>query len=205
MTRSIAVITTGDPPPPALFARPELAARLTAIDIYALKRQSLASFSALFIAAGSDQRELLEQKPALTRYLHAGGVLVCNGHVVDPYVDGLTPFRPLPAFDVEQLTVHRLRSHPVHDGIDMRDLTFRHGVAGFYGRGCNPPPDGAVPVTGLGPARLPVDWEWSPPGGGRLFMHAGNDLWGCGDSGARCLPVQLVAWALSASAIGRPA
>lgn len=49
-------------------------------------------------------------------------------------------------------------------------------MAGFYGRGCNPLPEGGIAVNGLGPAKVPVDWVWARPTGGRIFSHAGNDL-----------------------------
>ena len=38
----------------------------------------------------------------------------------------------------------------------------------------------------LGPAKVPVDWVWARPAGGRIFSHAGNDL---GALGAEWLKV----------------
>jgi hypothetical protein len=107
------------------------------------------------------------------------------------------PFVPLPRADLEHLKVHRLTPHPVFEGVDMADLTYRRGVAGFYARGHNPPPPGAIALTGLGPGRAPCDWVYERPAGGRIFMHAGNDLWmyaGSVCSAARMVP-QLCRWA----------
>ena len=33
-----------------------------------------------------------------------------------------------------------------------------------------------VAINGVGPNRLPVDWEWTLPSGGKMFSHAGNDV-----------------------------
>ena len=72
-------------------------------------------------------------------------------------------------------------------------------MAGFYGRGHNPPLPGATHLTGIGPDRLPVDWEWLLPGGGGLFVHSGNDIWGTSDDAAANALVaeRIVAWSLA--------
>jgi len=52
-------------------------------------------------------------------------------------------------------------------------------------------------LFGLGPALVPCDWVYERPSGGRIFMHAGNDLWmyaGSPCSAARIVP-QLCRWA----------
>lgn len=79
------------------------------------------------------------------------------------------------------------------------DLTFRRGVAGFYGRGYYPdlPPEALV-VHGIGVDARPLDAVY-PHGAGEVLLHGGNDLWGyAGDdtTAARMTP-QLVGWLLS--------
>lgn len=69
-----------------------------------------------------------------------------------------------------------INPHPLYEGIGLKKIETNKGVAGFYGRGCNLPPEGAIAINGLGPAMVPVDWVWARPQGGRFFSHAGNDL-----------------------------
>ena len=167
------------------------------IDHYRLHEITLQDYAALLLPAHLDQRYFGSIAPGITDFLDGGGTLVFNGHVAWPMLPEFNPFVPLPRVNLEQLQVHRLTAHPVFDGVDMQDLTFRRGVAGFYARGHNPPPQGAIPVTGLGPARAPCDWVYRRPSGGRIFMHAGNDLWmyaGSACSAARIVP-QLCDWA----------
>lgn len=167
------------------------------IDHYRLHETALEDYAALLLPAHLDQRYFGEVAPRVTAFLDRGGTLVFNGHVAWPMLPEFNTFVPLPRIDLEHLQVHRLTAHPVFDGVDMRDLTYRRGVAGFYARGHNPPPAGAVPVIGLGPERAPCDWVYERPAGGRILMHAGNDLWmyaGSGCSGARIVP-QLCRWA----------
>lgn len=117
--------------------------------------------------------------------------------VVDDF-GGQPPFGlgNLGNYKVTDLEVIRVADHPVWEGVDTADLTFRRGVAGFYGRGANPPPPGARIIHVLGPGRHPVDYEVRPAVGGRLLVHAGADLWNYADSGntaARMMP-QLLDW-----------
>jgi hypothetical protein len=122
-----------------------------------------------------------------------------DGHLVHPFITGLRPFEPLLEKGVAGLTVRRARSHPVFEGVEEKDLTFRRGVAGFYGRGHSPLPPGAEPIHVLGTAGVPLDWLWRRPGGGTVLAHAGNDLtsFADGDSTAHRIAPQLVAWMLA--------
>ncbi|MEM1050037.1 MAG: hypothetical protein AAGL24_28025 [Pseudomonadota bacterium] len=164
---------------------------------YALADADLSAYRALLLPAHLDQRYFGSLTEKVTAFLDGGGTLVFNGHVAWPMLPEMRPFRPLPHRTVEALQVYRLNPHPVFDGVDTAHLTYRRGVAGFYARGCNPPPDGAIPLHGVGPDRLPCDWVYDRPKGGRIFMHAGNDLWmyvAAEDTTARIAP-QLCRWA----------
>jgi hypothetical protein len=193
---AIALVTYEQFPPPSLLERRDLPASVTGIDVYALAAAALEDYDALFVGTGTDQRVLVELRPRLEHYLAAGGAIVFCGHVAYPFLDGLAEFVPLAGYRREDLAVHRGAPHPVFDGIDPRDLTLRKGVAGFYGRGHNPIPAGAVVLNGLGARRLPVDWLRAYPSSGALLVHAGIDLWGYGadDGSAADLPQRLARW-----------
>ncbi|SDU01123.1 hypothetical protein [Stappia sp. ES.058] len=170
---------------------------LDQIDHYALAEADLSRYRALLVPAHLDQRYFGTLTHKISGFLDGGGTLVFNGHVAWPMLPEFRPFQVLPQVTLETLEVHRLADHPVFAGVDPRDLTYRRGVAGFYARGHNPPPDGAVALNGLGPDRVPCDWIYERPDGGRILMHAGNDLWmyaGSADTTARIVP-QLCRWA----------
>lgn len=167
------------------------------IEHYALHETDLSPFRALLLPAHLDQRYLGEVAGQVAAFLDRGGRLVFNGHVAWPMLPELQPFVPLATRKLEDLMVARLNPHPVFDGVDTHDLTFRRGVAGFYARGHNPPPEGALPLMGVGRDRVPCDWVFARPGGGEILCHAGNDLWmyiDSADSAGRIVP-QLIAWA----------
>lgn len=169
------------------------------IDHYALGEAPLEDYAALLLPAHLDQRYLGTLAERMEGFLNGGGTLVFNGHVAWPMLPEFQRFVPLAKTGLADLQVHRLSPHPVFDGVDTGDLTYRRGVAGFYARGHNPPPEGAVALHGLGPDRAPCDWVIHRPAGGRILMHAGNDLWmyaAADNSAARIVP-QLCAWARS--------
>lgn len=113
---------------------------------------------------------------AFDALLAGGGRIFLNGHMARPFLSGLAPF-VLSGRSRADLHQTVLAPHPVFDGIDRELFQRRRGVAGFYGRGHNPPPPGAVALTGIGRTQAPLDWVWHAPTGGAIFSHAGNDLW----------------------------
>lgn len=195
MTQSIAYLNhwTGSGPA-ALTGGPEPLA--TCVALYALEDTDLSAYRALLIPAHADQRYLMTRREQLDAYVQSGGAVVVNGHVAYPFMQWLTPFVPGTGAGIAGLQVHRATPHPVFDGVDREHLTFRRGVAGFYARGGNPAPATATVLNTLGPDAQAIDWLLRLPGGGRLLMHSGNDLWmyaGSADSAGRIVP-QLFAW-----------
>jgi hypothetical protein len=153
-------------------------------------------FDAILVPAHIDQKGFSRFSPALVRFLNRGGTLVFNGHLVYPVLPELESFIAAPGGHMEDLIVERVGEHPVFEGVDEHDLSFRRGVAGFYGRGANPPPPGARILHRLKASGLPLDWYWERPAGGRILMHGGNTLWMYVDdatSAARIAP-QLLDW-----------
>lgn len=177
----------------------EMAARgeITVVEQEALTAKILLAHRGLVTGQQLDQDALLTLKPALEAFLDKGGRWFFNGHLVRPLVDGLQQYRPIMAPKRTDFVLSSMNSHAIFDAIDLKKLEANKGVAGFYGRGCNPLPDGAVTINGLGAAKVPVDWVWARPRGGRIFSHSGNDLdsmgmeWGLTNE----LTIRIFAWA----------
>jgi hypothetical protein len=132
----------------------------------------------------------------VSAFLDRGGRWIYHGHILRPILPELGTYRPIPDPRRVDLVQSRLYEHPIFAGIDQKMLETNHGVAGFYGRGYNPPPEGAVVINALGPAKAPVDWVWARPRGGEFLSHAGNEFWGCGDDPEikKQLASRAVAW-----------
>lgn len=202
MTRPVLLILSTDAPAPDVFARPIGRGELTPLRQDRLTDEAIRAARGLITSVSVDQIDLHDKRAALRDFLDSGGRWVFNGHMVRPLVEGVGLFVPLERPRRVHYVLTRLAEHPVFAGIPAGQLEANRGVAGFYGRGHNLPPEGALRITGLGPDRVPVDWCWHRPEGGALFMHAGNDLWGVGDDPAvkRQIAERLAAWCREAAA-----
>jgi hypothetical protein len=181
-----------------LASHPDASGRIATHDLYQLAGLDLAGFGSLLVSMHSDQRFLASRAAQIAAFLHNGGTVVANGHLAYPFLPGMTGVHPLQNYALEDLTVRRLTDHPIWAGVSENDLTFRRGVAGFYGRGWHQPPEGATVVHALGTPERPLDFIYRV-GRGRVLFHGGNDLWqygGGSDSTGRIVP-QLLHWMFS--------
>jgi hypothetical protein len=192
-------IESDDGPPPEPILKQIEAGRLRLVRQVDLEPADLAGANGLVTTIYLDQIDFMARRSMIAGFLAAGGRIVLNGHIMLPFIDGLRPFVPLATQRRSDLVLERLAPHPVFAGIAAEAHQTQKGVAGFYGRGHNPPLPGATLLTGIGPERLPLDWEWLASGGGGLFVHSGNDIWGAADqAGVDVLIAQrIVDWALA--------
>lgn len=171
--------------------------RVTLRDTYSLDEPMLRDCDALLISMHCDQRFLARRRGLIEEFLQQGGTVVANGHLAYPFLVGIRGFHSIEDCRVEDLAIIRLADHPIWSGVSEQALTFRRGVAGFYGRVWHDPPAGAMVVHALGRQDRPVDFIY-PRGRGRVLFHGGNDLWQFGDDDAtsRILP-QFLQWLFS--------
>lgn len=182
--------------PPSGYAEAASAGRITIVRERDLTSADLDAATGLITTTHLDQIGFLHHGDALKAMLARDGRWFFNGHILREFVHGLRRYVPLDQPKRADYALTRLHEHPIFVGIDQHALETNRGVAGFYGRGHNPLPPGAVAVNGIGPYLLPIDWDWPLPSGGRMFSHAGNDLGGMGgESGdGAVLTQRIIAW-----------
>lgn len=168
---------------------------LEQIDAYELPRTDLTRFPGLVVSSQIDQRLLYRQRSTVRDYLDAGGVVAFSGHLATEWLPGAETFVPRTIDSHEDYTICESTPHPVFDGVEMTDLTHQRGVAGFFARGHNPPPDHASVVLTL-PGGEPVVYVDEATTGGTIFAHSGNDLITLRrrNSTAARIPGQLLDW-----------
>ena len=150
----------------------------------------------LILPLAVDQLALMEIKPALEAFLDRGGRLAIMCHLLRPFIEGPGIFVPMDKPKRADFNLYRLREHAIFADTPTSSLESHKGVVGFYGRGHNPMPAGAVAVQVFGDRKVPVDWEWQRPGGGCVFCHSGNDLWVVGNEpkARQAMVLGLVDW-----------
>ncbi|MGQ0575904.1 MAG: hypothetical protein ACT4RN_17115 [Pseudonocardia sp.] len=176
------------------------------IDCYALPDTDLSLFALVVVPATADQEFLARHRGVLERYLDGGGTLHFGGQVHRDWLPGASAFVPLARPGLASYRVAEIVPHPIFDGVEPDDLTFRRGVAGFFARGHHPVPDGAEVLLRLAGGE-PATYVDQVSTRGTIVVHASGDLLGLGEhngTGAR-VPGQLVAWAEAlARGNGRP-
>lgn len=199
MTSYALYIESDDGPIPAQLAPHVESGRLRVVRQVDLMPSDINAACGLITTAYLDQIDFSARRNTIAAFLGRGGRIVFNGHVVRPFIDSMRPFVPLARQSRHDLAIERLAPHPVFAGIPATAHAAQKGVAGFYGRGHNPPLVGATLLTGIGPDSLPVDWEWLLPGGGGLFVHSGNDIWAVSDDAGvnAAVAERVVAWSLA--------
>ncbi len=193
--------------PSPLLTHPHTGSRVQGLDMYALGEVDLRNYRGLLIPIHADQRFLLSLRSTLEAFLQTDAKLIVCGHVAYPFLPELAPFVPLTKRSSGDYRVWRVQDHAIFAGVETADLTFRKGVAGFYGRGHNPPPPCARVLHCLGaPDGAPVDYLYDRPGGGQVLVHAGNDLWMyvADDTSANRIAPQLLDWIESVEPSVRP-
>ena len=180
------------------MAHPDALGSITAHDLYGLPALDLNKFGSLLVSMHVDQRFLASRAGQIASFLHDGGTVIANGHLAYSFLPGITGFHALETYGLKDLIVRRLTDHAIWAGVSENDLTFRRGVAGFYGRAWHDPPHGATIVHALGTPDRPLDFIYRV-GRGRVLFHGGNDLWqyGGATTAGRIIP-QLLHWMFSA-------
>ena len=202
MSRRCVLVETGSGQRGRIWSDPWLAARVESVDQYALKDLNWRRYAGLIVTMHADQRWFASLAHLVEPYLAADGAIAFNGHIAYPFLPELRSFVPMESTHFSNLAVKQVRPHPVFANLDPALMNCRRGVVGFWGRGHNPTPEGAVVLQTLGQGTIPVDWILHRPGGGRLLVHSGNDLWTNFQSNGDNLRIarQLVAWLCDADA-----
>lgn len=164
-----------------------------------LTTQDISAKQVILIDAHIDQRALCGFRLQLEHHLAAGGTVVFNGQLEYPVFHQLDMFRAARSRGFKDLLIERVNQHPVFHHVDCQDISIKRGVAGFYARGANPPPPGAIILHRLIQDHSPIDWVWQRPSGGQIFMHSGNNMWLYTNdtTSAKHIVPQLIDWALA--------
>ncbi len=145
------------------------------LDMYDLPKVDLSSYIALIITGNVDQELLYRERKLIKDFLEEGKVLLFSGHLLHPWLPGTGIFVPKEIRSFRDYGIRIVAPHPIFEGVKEEDLTFRRGVAGFFARGHNPPPEGAEVLLTLAGGE-PIVYIDRRSTQGVILAHSGHDL-----------------------------
>ena len=141
-------------------------------------KYSLKQASGVIIGMSLDLYELQKRKHEFEEFLQDGGRMFYSGHAAISFLSFLSVYEPINNIKLEDFFISKNSEHIIYKDLDIKYFQNSKGVAGFYSRGCNPPPKGAKIITSIKQGSVPCDWEFSF-GKGKFYAHSGNDLYTC--------------------------
>lgn len=192
---------------PSSLERGELGHPVDVVDCYDLAATDPARYGVLVIPTMIDQEHLVRHRAWIRTYLDTGGVLIFGGQIHRDWLPGAVAFQPISPPSLRAYQVTEIAEHPIFDGVEADDLTFRRGVAGFFARGHHAPPDGAEVLVRLSGGE-PVTYLDRVSTAGTILLQTTADLFGYpveDTSSASRIPRQVFDWALTEAELRRGA
>lgn len=178
-----------------LIAHPPVSTAFQPIDVYTLGEADLSPYLGLAVPGLTDQEYLWRQADKIRAFLDAGKVVIFSGMLFRPWLPGAGMFEPKTVRSHHDYFLTQVAPSPIFEGIEIEDLVFRRGVAGFFARGHHQPPPGAEVILTL-PGREPALYIDRVSTNGTILVHGGNDMLGFANdatSASRLTP-QLLEW-----------
>jgi hypothetical protein len=191
----LALITTDTNFIGDMLERPVIRDSFQPFDIYDLDQTDLSPYLGLAVPGLTDQEYLWRHAEKIRAFLDAGRVIVFSGMLFRPWLPGAGMFVPKEVRSHHDYFLRQVAPCPFLDGVEIEDLVFRRGVAGFFARGHHQPPPGAEVILEL-PGGEPTLYIDRVSTAGTIVVHGGNDMIGLGEDGTtagRLVP-QLVDW-----------
>lgn len=147
------------------------------LDQYELSIDSLAPYNCLVVTDNCDQEFLFEKSDIITNFLNDGKMVIFSGNIATPWLQGASLFVPKVINNYTDYEVQVVMDNPIYAGVEIDDMVFKKGVAGFFARGHHEAPKGADVYLTLGEGR-PVTYVDRVSSNGTIIVHAGFDLFG---------------------------
>ncbi|HLR20347.1 MAG TPA: hypothetical protein VK115_10670 [Staphylococcus sp.] len=134
-------------------------------------------FDAIIIPNFVDQLYFHQHRTLLEEYLNTKKVIVFFGHLFKPWLPNTSLFMPQPIQHFSDYAVYPNNDSAIYAHVEVDDMTFNKGVAGFFARGYyQTRPEHEIHLTFRnGHVVTYVDRNATS---GTLFIHAGRSLLG---------------------------
>lgn len=152
-------------------------ADLDYMHIYDMTAASLRPYNALIITEQCDQEYLLQHSDIISSFLNEGKVVVFNGNLATPWLPGTSLFIPKEIRNFKDYEVQIPMENAIYDGVEIDDMVFNKGVAGFFARGYHQPMNDVDVYLTIGEG-CPATYVDRTTTRGTILVHAGYNLLG---------------------------
>jgi len=168
----------------------------TYLDYYELPNADLSPYICMIITGSVDQEFMMKHKAIIRDFLDSGKVVVFGGHLFRSWLPGAGHFIPRTIHEHWDYHITPVNpDHPFFAGVELHELTYRKGVAGFYARGHHPMPQGAEALLQL-PGGEPTMYIDRVSTQGTLLVSAGATLlsYGLPEMTTAVMKPRVLAW-----------
>ncbi|MFJ7467318.1 phosphate starvation-inducible protein PhoH [Peribacillus frigoritolerans] len=149
----------------------------TVIDEYELETTDLSPYNVLYITEFVDQEYLLNHKEVISQFLNNGKVVVFCGHLFRNWLPGCSLMMPMRINSYKDYYVQPVPDASLFEGVEVEDMVYNKGVAGFFARGYyQAPKEAEVCLTFTdGKVITYIDRHTTK---GTVIVHSGRSLLG---------------------------
>ncbi len=122
-----------------------------------------------------DQEYLYKHKQIIENFLNEGKVVVFCGHLFRQWLPGCSLFMPKKINSYKDYLVQAVPGSPLFDGVEIEDMVFTKGVAGFFTRGYYYPPEKAEVCLTFTDGKI-ITYIDRHTTNGTIIVHGGRNI-----------------------------
>jgi len=150
-------------------------AYISVIDEYELESTDLSNYNILMITYFVDQEYLYKHKQIIENFLNQGKVVVFCGHLFRQWLPGCSLFMPKKLNTYKDYLVQTIPGASLFDGVEVDDMVFNKGVAGFFARGYYYAPENAEVCLTFTDGKV-ISYIDRHTTNGTIIVHGGQNL-----------------------------
>lgn len=166
------------------------------MDIYQLSSEAIRPYHCLVITEQCDQEFLLEKSDVITSFLNDGKLVIFCGNIATPWLQGASLFIPKKITNYKDYSLQIPTPNAIYEGVEIDDMVYNKGVAGFFARGHHEPNEGAEVYLTIGEGK-PATYVDRVTTRGTILVHSGYNLFNYDMNAGKTtdrIATQLIEW-----------
>ena len=150
---------------------------ISVIDEYEFESTDLSNYNVLLIDYFADQEYLYKHKEIIKNFLNEGKIVIFCGHLFRNWLPGCSLFMPKRLNSHKDYLVQAIPGSPLFNGVEVNDMVYTKGVAGFFARGFYYAPENAEVCLTFTDGKV-ISYIDRHTTNGTIIVHAGRSILG---------------------------